>query len=97
MLRDIKEHSLNVLDEALRHAIVNNRAEIAVSALDLGASVAAYNIEGRSKNLETNAANENQTSEVKASNRCPLESCPIFVVAYPPCPLSHRCKPSSSP
>ena len=47
MLRDLKESSLNLLDEALRYAIVNNRVEIAISALELGASTAVYNVDAK--------------------------------------------------
>ncbi len=47
MLKDLKESSLTLLDEALHFAIVHNRVDIAVSALDLGASTAAYNVDAK--------------------------------------------------
>ena len=67
MLRDLKEQSLNLLDEALRHAIVNDRLEIAVNALDLGASVAAYNIEGQPTSAGNAAGSNKLGSDVKVS------------------------------
>ena len=75
MLGDLKESSLTLLDAALHFAIVHNRVEIAVSALDLGASTAVYNVDAKKPDT-TMAADAGDTvdsiSEIKASSGCPL-------------------------